>query len=133
VGVYFLKFIFTLLKTQIMKKYFTLKNLGWVFTVLTVLMLVMSSASKLGETEEMVNNFKFMNLSNYLFWVGLAEFAAIFLVVFDKTTIWGSLLVTCLMSGAVALHLSLMGGLGVLNPILLGLFAWTSHCLRKYY
>jgi len=36
------------------------------------------------------------------------------------------------MSGAVALHLSLMGGANFIVPVMLGLFAWAGHCLRNY-
>jgi len=36
------------------------------------------------------------------------------------------------MSGAVAIHMSYMGGAGILLPILLGLGAWAGHCLRTY-
>jgi hypothetical protein len=36
------------------------------------------------------------------------------------------------MSAAAVIHLSYMGGAGVLIPIVLGLLAWTGHCLRAY-
>jgi len=114
-----------------MKKYLTLKNLGWVFTGLVVLMLGMSGISKLISTEEMVNNFKFMNLLPYLPFVGLAEVIGVSLLVFPRTSIYGAVLLGSIMSAAVALHLSMMGGQGVLVPVVLGLFAWTSHCLRQ--
>jgi len=36
------------------------------------------------------------------------------------------------MSGAVALHMSLMSGANVVVPIMLGVIAWSAHCLRTY-
>ena len=53
-----------------MKKYLTLANLGWLFTAVAAAMLGMGGFSKIIGTEEMVNNFTFMNLTPYLSMVG---------------------------------------------------------------
>ena len=45
-----------------MKKYITIKNLGWLIIVLVSLMLGMSGISKVMGTEEMIKNFTFTNL-----------------------------------------------------------------------
>lgn len=116
-----------------MKKYLTLKNLGWVLTILVSLMLGMSGVSKLIGTQEMINNFTFMNLLPYMSVLGIVELLGVGLLVYPKTSKYGALILSCYLSGAVALHLSLMGGQGIVMPIVLGLVAWTSHCLRSYY
>jgi hypothetical protein len=115
-----------------MKKYLTLKNLGWLFTAIVAFMLGMSGISKIMATEEMVANFTFMNLLPYLALLGIVELAGVALLIHPKTSIYGAVLLSSYLSGAVAIHLAMMGGTGVLFPIILGLLTWTSHCLRSY-
>jgi hypothetical protein len=115
-----------------MKKYLTLKNLGWLLTAITVFMVGMSGISKLFATEEMVKNFEFMKLTPYMALLGVVELGAVGLLVVPRTSIYGAVLIGSYMSGAVAVHLSLMGGAGIFIPILLGVLAWSSHCLRTH-
>ena len=115
-----------------MKKYLTLKNLGWLLTAITVFMVGMSGFSKLFATEEMVKNFEFMKLTPYMALLGVVELLGIGLLVLPKTSIYGAVLIGSYMSGAVAVHLSLMGGAGLFIPILLGVLAWSSYCLRTH-
>lgn len=116
-----------------MSKYLTLENLGWVILTLVSVMLGMGAISKIVGTEEMVSNFTFMNLANYRSLVGFGELIGIVLLMVPRTSIFGAVLISCFMSGAVMAHLSLMGGQGVLSPIMVGLLAWTGHCLREYF
>ena len=115
-----------------MKKYLTLKNLGWVLTAAVVFLLGMSGVSKVIATDEMVKNFDFMKLTPCMALIGVLEIASIGLLVYPKTSIYGAVLASSLMSGAVSLHLSLMGGTGIVMPIVIGLLAWSGHCLRTY-
>ncbi len=115
-----------------MKKHLTLKNLGWLFTIAVVYMLGSAAVYKLIESEEMVKNFEFMHLSKYLIAVGLMEFAAVWLLVIPRTSVYGAIAITSIMSGALAMHLSLMGGAGLSVPVMIILFSWLAHCLRKY-
>ena len=115
-----------------MKKYLTLKNLGWLLTVLVTFMLGMSSVSKIVGTQEMINNFTFMNLLPYLALLGVVELAGVVMLVIPKTSKYGAILLSSYLSGAVAIHLSMMGGTGVMMPFVLGLSVWSAHCLRTY-
>ena len=115
-----------------MKKYLTLKNLGWLLTFLVAFMLGMSSISKIMSTEEMVKNFTFMNLLPYLALLGFVELAGVVMLIIPKTSKYGAVLLSSYLSGATALHLAMMGGAGVMTPIILGLAVWTAHCLRSY-
>jgi len=115
-----------------MKKYITLKNLGWVLTAIVVFMLGMSGVTKIMGTQEMVGNFTFVNLLPYLSTVGIAELVGVGLLVIPRTSGYGALILSSIMSAAAAIHLSYMGGQGVIIPIVLGLLAWSAHCLRKY-
>ena len=115
-----------------MKNLFTLKNLGWLITAVVVFMLGMSGFGKITKSEEMVANLTFFNLLPQMTWIGVKELASIALLVYPKTSIFGALGVSAAMSGAVALHFSYLGGVGIMMPILIGVMAWTAHCLRSY-
>ena len=114
-----------------MKKYLTLKNLGWVFTFLVTFMLGMSGVSKLIGTEEMTTNFTFMNLLPYMALLGVVELAGVVMFVVPKTTKYGAVLLSSYLSGAVAIHMAMMGGKGALVPIILGLLVWGAYYLRS--
>jgi len=64
----------------------------------------------------MVGNFTFMNLSDY----------------HPKTSLYGSILIGAIMTGAVCMHLSL-GFPGTMMPILLGVLGFTGYQLRESY
>jgi len=115
-----------------MKKYLTLKNLGWLLTAIVVFMLGMSGVSKVIGTEEMVNNFTYIKLLPYLTYVGVAELVGVVLLVIPRTSSYGALILSLIMSAAAAVHLSYMGGDKVIVPIVLGVLAWSAYCLRKY-
>lgn len=115
-----------------MKNYLTLKNLGWVLTIIVSVMLGMAAFKKIFGSEDMVKNFEFMHLLPYLAVIGVIELLGVVLFILPKTSKYGATLLGSYLSGAVALHLSLMGGAGVLVPIVLGVGAWTGHCLRNH-
>jgi uncharacterized membrane protein YphA (DoxX/SURF4 family) len=115
-----------------MKKYLTLKNLGWVLTALVTFMLGMSGVSKLIATEEMTANFTFMNLLPYMALLGVVELAGVVMLIIPKTSKYGAVLLSSFLTGAVAIHMAMMGGQGVLTPFILGLLVWGAHCLRSY-
>ena len=115
-----------------MKKYLTLKNLGWLLTAIVTFMLGMSGLSKIVSAEQQVTNFTAMNLLPYMALVGVMEVAGVVALCIPRTSIYGAVILSSVMSGAVALHLALMGGAGMLVPVVLGCLAWTAHCLRTY-
>lgn len=116
-----------------MKKYLNLSNLGWLLLVLVSAALVNSSIGKIFASEEMIANFKFMNLSSFLLPVGITELLAVGLLLFPKTSSFGAVLVTSLMSAAAVMHLSQMGGQDVMVPVMIGIISWVGHCLRRFY
>ena len=115
-----------------MKKYLTLKNLGWLITAVVVFMLGMSGFGKITQSEEMVANMTFFNLLPQMGWIGAFEIVSVGLLIYPRTSIFGALGISAAMSGAVALHFSYLAGAGILIPILLGVLAWSAHCLRTY-
>lgn len=112
-----------------MTKYLTLENLGWLFTSFVTVMLGMGGVSKILGTEEMVGNFNYMNLSDYLLMVGLLEVLGVGLLIYNKTSLYGSVLIGSVMTGAVCMHLSL-GFPGIMMPILLGVAGFAGYKLR---
>jgi uncharacterized membrane protein YphA (DoxX/SURF4 family) len=114
-----------------MKKYLTLKNLGWVLTIIVSFMLGMSGISKIIGTQEMVNNFTSMNLLPYMALTGVLEVIGVIGLIIPKTSKYGAIILSSIMSGAVALHLSLMGGAGFFIPMILGALALGGYCLRS--
>ena len=115
-----------------MKNLFTLKNLGWLLTLVATVMFGMSAFSKVTASEEMVKGFEFMKLLTYMKWIGLGEFLGVALLVYPRTSIYGAVLLSSFMSGAVALHMSYMGLNSIVAPVIFGVLAWSSHCLRAY-
>jgi len=114
-----------------LKSLFTLNNLSFLFMSLTFFMLGISGISKILGTDEMVKNLTFMNLLPYIEFIGILELVAVALLVIPRTALYGAVLVGSLMSAAVSIHLSLMGGEGVTTPIVIGTMAWLSYFLRK--
>ena len=115
-----------------MKNLLTLKNLGWLFTAVVVFMLGKAGLSKILATQEMVGNFEYLKMTPYLGLVGVLEVGAVIALAIPRTSLYGAILVSCIMSGALSVHLSCMGGQNVLVPFLIGIWAWAGHCLRKY-
>lgn len=115
-----------------MKKFLTLKNLGWLLTIIVVIMLGKSGISKILATEEMVNNFAYIKLTPYLGLVGVLEVLGVIALCIPRISIYGAILISCIMSSAVTVHLSYMSGQNVVIPMIISILAWTSHCLRKY-
>lgn len=113
-----------------MSKYLTLQNLGWLLTAVVTIMLGMGGVSKIIGTEEMVGNFEFMNLSDYRLTVGLFEVLGVVLLVIPRTSLYGSILIGSIMTGAVCMHLSL-GFPGTLIPVALGVAGFAGYKLRE--
>jgi len=114
-----------------LKNLLTIQNGGWALTIIVSLMLGMGGVSKLMGTEEMVNNFTFMNLLPYIEIIGLVEIAGVILLLIPKTSLYGAVILGSVMTAAVALHLSLMGGDNIAMPLMIGTAAWLSYFLRN--
>jgi hypothetical protein len=115
-----------------MKKYLTLKNLGWLLTAIVTFMLGMGGLSKISGSEAMTTNFTAMNMLPYMALVGVMEVAGVIALCIPRTSIYGALTLSSVMSGAVAVHIAMFGGAGIFVPIFLGVAAWAGHCLRTY-
>jgi len=113
-----------------MENLLTLEMLGWLLTAVVTFMLGKGAIGKVIGTAEMVGNFNYMKLSQYRVAVGITELVALLLLITPGLTLYGAVLIACCMSGAVALHLSLMGGAKVSAPVIVGALAVLAHLLR---
>ncbi len=113
-----------------MENLLTLETLGWLLTIVTVVMLGKGAVAKVMGTAEMVGNFNYMKLSDYRVTVGIIELLGLLLLVVPSLSLYGAVLIACTMSAAVALHLSLMGGAKVSAPVIVGVLALLAHILR---
>lgn len=113
-----------------MENLLTLEMLGWLLTIATFVMLGKGAIGKVMGTAEMVGNFNYMKLAEYRVAVGVAELLGLVLLATPGLSLYGAVLIACLMTAAVALHLSLMGGAKVSAPVVVGALAILSHLLR---
>ena len=109
----------------------TTKNIGLGLNLFVFLVLGLGGINKIVGTTEMVNNFTFMNLLPYIEFIGIVEVISVILLLIPRTSLYGAVLVGSIMSAAVALHLSLMGGDNITGPLMLGSFAWVGYFLRN--
>jgi len=109
----------------------TTKNIGLGLNLFVFLILGLGGINKIVGTTEMVNNFTFMNLLPYIEFIGIIEVISVILLLIPRTALYGAVLVGSIMSAAVALHLSLMGGDNITGPLMLGSFAWVGYFLRN--
>ena len=104
--------------------------LGWVFSVVTSIFLAKGAIDKIRGTEEMIGNFSFMKLDRYRVVTGWGEVLGALLLLYPPTSLYGMVLITSFMSGAVVMHLSAMGGVKTSIPLGVGLGAVIGHLLR---
>ena len=114
-----------------MKNIFNSKNLGWVSTILVSFVLIMFGTSKILGASDSINNFSAIHLLPYISVVGILELLSVGLLIYPKTTKYGAVLITSLMSAAAVIHLSYMGGVGVYLPVTVGVLSWVSYYLRS--
>ena len=84
------------------------------------------------DSEVMTANFTAMNMLPYMAIVGVMEVVGVRLLCIPRTSIYGALALSSVMSGAVAVHIAMFGGAGLFMPVFRGAAAWGAHCLRTY-
>ncbi len=108
----------------------TLFIIGWTITAIVSFFLLKGGFDKIRGTQEMVSNFSYMKLDKYRVVVGVAEIIGALLLVTPGLSLYGMIVIVSLMSGAAALHLSLMGGDKTWLPTVVGLGVILSHLLK---
>jgi DoxX-like family len=103
---------------------------GRVLTGLPSLMLVGSALAKLASPAEMVANFEKMGFkTSQLVPLGIVELTCVVLYLVPRTAIFGAILLTGYLGGAVVTHLRV--GEPFFIPIVLGVMIWGGIYLRE--
>jgi hypothetical protein len=108
-----------------------LSIIGFVISALTAVFVGKGAIDKIRGTQEAVGNFAYMKLENIRVATGVGELLAAVLLVIPATSLYGVILMLCFMSGAIALHLSLMGGNKTYIPFLIGVAAVVGYILSS--
>lgn len=102
---------------------------GRVLTALPVLGLLASSSMKLGGGPEIVEGLgKYGYAAGTILPIGLAELLSAVLIVIPQTAVFGTILATGYLGGAVSTHVR--AGEPFIAPVLFGVLLWTGIGLR---
>jgi DoxX-like family len=102
---------------------------GHVLSSLVALMLLASAAGKLMHAEGVVKGFAEMGIPESLILViGMIELASAVLSVIPKTRLWGVILITGYMGGAIVTHMRM--GQPPFVQLAIGVVAWVGLALR---
>ncbi len=103
---------------------------GWVFTVLTTLMLAMGGAMSLSGSEEAKKGLvEYGYPESAMLPLGIIELACALLYVIPQTSVLGAILVTGYLGGAVATHVAAEESTWFI-AVLVGIFVWGGLFLR---
>lgn len=90
------------------------RSVDWIIRILLVLAFLAAGGAKIAGAPPMVAIFEQIGAGQWFrFVTGTLEIVGGLLVLVPRTTIWGALLLACVMVGAVFTHLALIGG----NPL----------------
>jgi carbon starvation protein CstA len=83
-----------------------LQKISYLGVILALVLVLTGSAyMKLSNNETIVNNFLKWNLIDFKNYIAFAEILGIVLLIIPRTTIFGVLLLSCILSGAVYTHI----------------------------
>jgi len=107
-----------------------MKVIGWILTVLPVLMLLMSAVMKFVKPASAVEGFTHLGLPEKLaFGLGVIELTCTILYLIPQTTVLGAILLTGYLGGATFAHLRV--GDAFIMPVILGVVIWGGIFLRE--
>jgi 4-amino-4-deoxy-L-arabinose transferase-like glycosyltransferase len=106
---------------------------GWIISVLPVLMLAMSAVMKFLRPPDLSEGFTHLGWNEELaFALGIIEVACTVLFLFPPTAVLGAILLTGYLGGAIATHMRVGDPFvpAILVPIILGVLIWGGLYLR---
>ena len=110
-------------KTEIAR---TRKITGWVIAGLLTALFLFSSTGKLLFHPEQMDQ---MHLGNWRVIIGIGEMSSALLFLFPRTNIYGTLLLSAYMGGAIIIHMT--SGISIVMPSVVLLLVWTVGFLRN--
>jgi len=108
-----------------------MKIVTWIVRILLAAAFVMAGGSKLAGVPAMVAEFDKIGLGQWFrYFTGLTELSGAILLLIPATGLWGALVLTATMCGAVATHLLRIGGNPAAAIVLGALAAFVAFRLR---
>lgn len=104
----------------------TRKITAWIIAGLLTALFFFSSAGKLFLHPEQMGQ---IHLENWRILISIGEIGSSLLFLFPKTNIYGTLLLSSYMGGAIILHMT--GGLSILMPSFVLILVWVVGFLRN--
>jgi DoxX-like family len=109
----------------------TLFWVGWVLSILPVLMLVLSGTMKILQPPQAVEGFEKLGWPmNVAIGLAVVEFGSTLLYLIPQTAVLGAILLTGYLGGAIATHVRVGDYSSLTMPILMGIFIWLGLYLR---
>jgi uncharacterized membrane protein YphA (DoxX/SURF4 family) len=103
--------------------------IGWVLSLLPAPLLIMSGVMKFMQPKEMLEGLEKMGWPpGVMTTLGVVELTSLALYLFPRTAIFGAILLTGYLGGAIATHVRV--GDDFLIPLALGVILWVGLALR---
>ena len=103
--------------------------IGWILTILPILVLLMSAVMKLAKPTPIVEGFAHLGIPiNLAIGLGILEFACTLIYAIPRTSVLGAILLTGYLGGAT--FATLRVGDAFLPPVILGVLVWGGLFLR---
>ena len=109
-------------KTEISK---TRKIAGWIISGLLLLLYLYSATGKLMHPEQMEQ----LRLGDWRLLIACGEVVSAILFLIPKTNIYGTLLLSSYMGGAIIIHMT--GGISILMPSVVLILVWVVGFIRN--
>lgn len=104
----------------------TRKIAGWVIAGLLMALFAFSAAGKLFLQPEQMDK---LHLADWRIIIAIGEISSALLFLFPKTNIYGTLLLSAYMGGAIIIHMT--GGLSIVMPSSILIIIWIGGFLRN--
>ena len=102
-----------------------------VLSAIPVFMLLMSAVMKLTRNPQAVEGFhRYGYADSAIFWIGLTEVICTLVYVFPRTSVFGAILLTGYLGGAVNTHVR-AGEIAAIGAITFGVMLWLGLYLRE--
>jgi uncharacterized membrane protein YphA (DoxX/SURF4 family) len=109
----------------------TLFWIGWVLSILPVLMLVMSGVMKVLQPPQAVEGFAHLGWPVKIAIVlAVLELGSTLLYLIPQTAVLGAILLTGYLGGAIATHVRIGEHTSTVIPVLMGIFIWLGLYFR---
>lgn len=114
------------------KKILKSTNFGWLFVLISCVILSKGGVEKIIGTQMMVDSFTAMRLSEFRVGFGILEVISAVLLFIPRTSLLGVILITTLMLSTLVIYIIYSGGVGFYSPLLMISVTLIGYYLRKY-